>query len=59
MIEALIVLVVVGLVLYLVTTYIPMPPAFKTVIIAIAILILCVWLLSAFGIVDMPMRLRN
>jgi hypothetical protein len=50
MIEALIVLVVLGVVWWLVTTYVPMPAPIKTVITVIAVLILCLWLLRLFGI---------
>lgn len=54
MIQALVVLVVVGFVLYLLLTYIPMPEPFRKIIIAVAVLFLCLWLLSAFGIVSLP-----
>ena len=54
LLEAVIVLVVVGLVLYLVEANIPMAPGFKTAIRAVAILALCAWLLRAFGIVRLP-----
>lgn len=57
MIQALVVLVVVGFVLYLLLTYIPMPEPFKKIIIAIAVLLLCLWLLSLFGIVRVPLKL--
>lgn len=50
MIEALIVLVVVGVIWWLVTTYIPMPAPIKTVITVIVVLMLCLWLLKVFGI---------
>ena len=56
--EMLVVLVVVGVALYLVTTYIPMHPPFKTVLNVVVVLFLVLWLLSAFGLIDMPVRLR-
>lgn len=40
----LIVVALVGFVLWLVVTYIPMPPPFKQVIIVVAVIILIVWL---------------
>lgn len=43
-------LVVIGVVWYLVTTYIPMPQPIKTVITVIAVLVLCIFLLNMFGI---------
>lgn len=50
LIQLLIVLVVIGVVWYLVSTYIPMPAPMKTVITVIAVLVLCIFLLRAFGI---------
>lgn len=58
MIELLVLLVIVGVVLYLLETYVPMDPAIKTVIRVIVVLVLCLWLLRAFGVVDIPLRLR-
>lgn len=54
MVQALVVLVVVGLVLYLVLNYIPMPAPFKTVITAVVILLLCLWLLNIAGVINTP-----
>ncbi len=53
-----IVLVVIGLVLYLIENYIPMSRPIKTVLRVVVILALCIWLLNAFGIVNIPMRLK-
>ncbi len=50
-------LAVIGLVLWLVTTYIPMPAPVKTIIIAIVVIVFCVWLLQNFtglGSVTVP-----
>ena len=59
MIQLLVLLIVVGVVLYMVNTYIPMAAPIKTIINVIVVLILCLWLLQAFGILDMPLpRLR-
>lgn len=54
MISALIVLVVVGVCLYLVETFVPMSPPIKTVLRIVVVLILCLWLLRLFGIADVP-----
>ena len=54
MIGVLIVLIVVGVCLYLVQTYIPMAPPIKTVITVVVVLFLCLWLLSVFGVADIP-----
>ena len=48
--NVLVLLVVVGVVLWLVQTYIPMPPAIKTVITVVVVLLVCVWLLRLVGI---------
>lgn len=50
LVSLLVVLVIVGLVWYLITTYVPMPAPIKTVITCIAVLIMCVWLLETFGL---------
>jgi len=44
----LVVLAVIGLVVYLIVTYIPMPPPFKIVIYAVAAIALILWLLKSF-----------
>ena len=49
-IELLVLLIVVGVVFYLVETYIPMAPPIKTVIRVVAVLALCVFLLNYFGV---------
>ena len=45
-----VVLVVIGVLLWLVQTYIPMAAPFKTLITVVVVLFVCVWLLSLFGI---------
>ncbi len=57
-ISIMVVLVIVGLVLYLINTYIPMARPVKTVLNVVVVLLLCLWLLNAFGIVSIPVRLR-
>lgn len=57
-ITIIVVLVVIGLVLYLIENYIPMSQPIKTVLRVVVVLGLCIWLLNAFGIVNIPMRLR-
>lgn len=57
-ITLLIFLVICGVVLYLVETYIPMSPPIKIVLRVVVILVLCLVLLSAFGIIDMPLKLK-
>lgn len=58
-VSLLVLLVIVGAVLYLVETYIPMSPPIKIVIRVVVVLFLCLALLNAFGIVSTPnLRLR-
>jgi hypothetical protein len=54
MIHVLVVLIVIGVCLYLVQTYIPMPAPIKTVITVVVVLCLCLWLLEVFGVMDIP-----
>lgn len=51
-IEALFVLIIVGVVLWLVTTYIPMPQPFKVVIMVLGALFAIYMLLAALGFVS-------
>lgn len=54
MIGLMLTLAMMGLILYLIITYIPMPPAFRTIILVVAVIILILYLMQAFGIADMP-----
>jgi hypothetical protein len=56
MIELIVIIVVIGLVVYLAETYIPMSPPIKIVLRVVVVLILIVWLLRYFGITDLPTR---
>lgn len=42
-------LAVFGLVVYLIVTYIPMPAPVRTIIIAIAVILLIIWLIGNLG----------
>ena len=50
LIEILVVLVMVGVILWLVQTYLPIAPPIKTIIQVVVILFLVIWLLRVFGI---------
>ncbi len=59
MIGLILTLALVGLIVWLITTYIPMPAPFKTIIYVIVAVCLILYLMSVFGIVDVPVpRLR-
>jgi hypothetical protein len=48
------VLVIVGVVLYLIETYIPLSPPIKTVLRVVVVVVLCLWLLQLF-VGDIPL----
>ena len=50
MISVLLFLVIIGVCLYLVETYIPMSPPIKVVIRVVVVIVLVLWLLQLFGI---------
>lgn len=58
MITLIVVLVVLGVCLYLIESYIPMSPPIQTVIRVIVVLFSVLYILNAFGIIDSPVRLR-
>lgn len=43
-----------GFLVWLITTYVPMAPPFKTVIYVVAAVVLVLYLMSAFGVMDAP-----
>ena len=57
MIGVLLTLVVFGVVLWLIETYIPMAAPIKTIIRIVLVLFLVVWLLQVFGVVGGPLTL--
>lgn len=55
LIGLLVMLVVVGVCLWLIETYVPMSPPIKTLIRVVVVLVLVVWLLSFFGLLGPSM----
>jgi len=51
-------LVVVGVLLWLINTYIPMAAPIKTIINVVVVVVVCLWLLRVFGIADIPIGPR-
>lgn len=47
-----IVLIVVGVVLWLINTYIPMQSTIKSILNVVVVIVVILWLLSAFGVID-------
>jgi len=56
MISLILTLAIVGFLVYLIITYIPMPAPFKTGIIVVVIILLILYLMRVFGIQDIPVR---
>jgi hypothetical protein len=52
MIALLLTLVIVGVVLYLIETYVPMSPPVKTVLRVVVVVLLILWLMRVFGLAD-------
>lgn len=56
MVSLILMLAVVGFLVWLIITYIPMPDVFKKVIIAIVVILLILYVLNVFGFHDIPVR---
>lgn len=48
----LLVIIVAGVLLWLITSYVPMNPTIKKLLVAVVIIILVIWLLKEFGVWD-------
>ncbi len=55
MITLILTLALIGFVVYLITTYIPMAAPFKMIIYAIVAVCVILYLMSVFGIADLPL----
>jgi hypothetical protein len=51
LIQLVITLVVVGVILWLINNYIPMQSTIKAILNAVVIIVVVIWLLSAFGLI--------
>jgi predicted membrane metal-binding protein len=58
LVEVVIVLIVVGVLLWLINTYIPMAGAVKSLLNAVVVIALVVWLLKVFGLWGSIMNLH-
>lgn len=54
LISIVLVLIVVGFLLWLINTYIPMARPIKTILNAVVVIVVILWLLSVFGIISYP-----
>ncbi len=53
-----IVIIVVGVFLWLINTYLPMDRKIKSILNAVVVIVLVVWLLQAFGLLDTLKNLK-
>jgi hypothetical protein len=59
LIGLIIVLVVVGVCLYLLNTYVPMAKPIKTIINVVVVMVVILWLLQSFGIFQTGIHFRG
>jgi hypothetical protein len=55
MLQLILTLAFIGLIVYLIETFIPMPQVFKVIIYAIVAICLILWLMHVFGVSDIPL----
>lgn len=58
LLQVVLVLIVVGVLLWLVNTYIPMAGSIKSILNAVVVIVVVLWLLNVFGLLDNLTRLR-
>ena len=58
LITVIVVLVVVGAALWAINTYIPMAKPVKTILNIVVVVVLCLWLLQVFGLIDSVKSIR-
>ncbi len=58
LIHVIVVLVVVGVILYLINSYIPMAGSIKSILNAVVIIVVVLWLLSVFGLIGELSNIR-
>ena len=58
LVNIVLVLVVVGVALWAINTYIPMAKPVKSILNVVVVVVLCLWLLQTFGIIDSVRGIR-
>ena len=58
LLQVLIILIVVGVLLWLVNSYIPMQETIKKILNAVVVIAVVLWLLNAFGLLDSLLRIH-
>ena len=59
LLSILLVIIVVGVLLWVVNTYIPMDRKIKNILNIVVVIVVIVWLLKAFGLFDYLMNIRG
>ena len=58
LISIVLVLILVGVVLWLINTYVPMAGSIKTILNALVVIVVLLWLLQIFGVISGGPRIR-
>ena len=58
LVSLVVVLVIVGVILWLINTYIPMDAKIKKILNVVVVIVVIIWLLQAFGVLDNIKGLR-
>ncbi len=58
LVSLILILIVVGVVLWLINTYIPMDPKIKSILNAVVVIAVVLWLLKVFGLIDTLWNIR-
>ena len=58
LINLILILIVVGVVLWLINTYIPMDSKIKSILNAVVVIAVVIWLLNVFGLIDTLTNIR-
>ena len=58
LITIVIVLIIAGVALWAINTYIPMAKPIKTILNVVVVVVLCLWLLQTFGLLDSIRNIR-
>jgi hypothetical protein len=58
LIHVIVILIVVGVILWLINNYIPMAGSIKTILNAVVVIVVVLWLLSVFGLIGELSNIR-
>ena len=58
LVNVVVILIVVGVALWAINAYIPMAPPVKKILNIVVVVVICVWLLQIFGVLDSVRNIR-